>query len=1081
MAHLTIEINHRIAQDSQPAILLVSGGGYIAEFDSVYKAKLKEQGYAYQIDSSSYAALTEEHMQKFNLLILVYPAGEPHAQEGITYASKLPLVMDYIKQGGGVLVFPDSFYPTSNLLLAPLGAEILPENVVDEATLWRQTRYLQEYFCRTTNIIPHAVTQEVKELWYPLTWHPKLSETTLALKVDDNWQVVVKGNKTAYSYRWKTHEEGQNTYSREPPIIAVRQVGKGRVAVFSTRCLHYFHQGYHTIYDGICLEKGDGFRLLSNLYDWLAEPSAKAGIFGGYIEPPSSPEPKRVLPPKEELEAMDIYTRVTTVGGREPVTKIEHKRRNLHNFVGVIGVYTVYSKGFGEVSAYCHKARELGYNFIVFTEDFDQMDSSKWDKLVADCQKESGENFIAIPGIEILDTIGDRYICFDMPAYPKNQWLDATGKRIENHPGFYFGLSHEATAFVAKYLMTPKFNFWSPWYAKFYAGMEVFSYVRGARKISDAWDWYIQCQANDYNLIPIVAHRIWSPNELEQVAGFKTYAMAEKIEGLPACFRYQWYTPRDVYISSGPKILEYAIENGRTAFREEEWRLYIDVESDCDIEEVLIFDRHKVFRRFQPHTKRFCAELISYHDKQRCFVMKVRDAEGGEVITPALYTSDLRQSTYMCTDLQNTLNSMCDLDNAGNLTYFGVMGGYVTGWEGMTPPLLVSNSDVLPESVPGYEYGFQGWQGGASHLIYGQEKQESAVAQREMVFATGDCNMLDNHYLYTLLPLKGGSQAPTEFATSKARFISFTPRTYSQNIMLVEQEINFKQDVVLQDREGPEIGCIQASGSGESFPSYSFINESGLKQKGEREPDKSIEGRLVKGGYVSLFPDFWGSLGIFALDKDYAFLIRDASVQIGYELPQQKVKSGTVLKNRFLVVRGKFGEEDESEFDMIRELYGLDSEPAYEVKLSHGNIKGTAFVLNLRADGYFASGSISPASLPNELPIVVDGLCENWDAGLLDLDTGKLRRVGVFNKAAYLTLDINSKAKRVAIGNLILCNDEEVKLSLLKLNGEYVIEAHNPKATETKISLWIPEWLKVVPRFHQEVLLKSGETVVCYI
>lgn len=1065
---------------SAPAVLLLSdprgGFAFRAKVDATFKAKLRQAGREYQWDAANYRDVTPERLQSFNVVVMTYPPtlGDGPGREQFTAA--FPALRSFVEDGGGLLIFADECYDSYQVLnefLGPLGAEVLPENIVDEPTLYRQPRYLQEYFGRTTNLASHAVTEGVEELWYPLAWSPQMSGTTLALKVDGNWQVVGRGNATAYSYRWKAHEQGKKTYESAPPFVAARTMGAGRVALFATRSLNYLHQGYHRIYEGLCLDRGDGQRFLTNLLGWLAEPSLQAGTSGGFVEPPETLEPPPQFSP-EELASMDLYTRLVATGSRTPVTQIRHRPQASRDFVGVLGVYTSRSKGYGSVADFCRRARALGYHFLGFTDCFADLDETRWNDLVAECRAASDEEFVAIPGIEIEDVWGNTFFSFDLPRWVSPDWLAQGQPKLENWPGYYFGLSHSGQLFLGHYLTNPRAGFTRPWFAKFYAGLELFSYNHGHLFLGDAFEEYRQCQANDYNLIPVVGHRLYAPSELEQVQGYKTHVRAWQAADIPAAFRYGWYTPRSVYVSSGPRLVEWAMENGRGGMREEEWRLYLEVESDAPLAEVTIYDRHDVFRRFLPTGKRFRTEVGGYHDRQRFFLLVAQDTAGGQAVSSALYTSDLRQSIYMCTDLQNTLNCMTTFDRQGKMTVMGVLGNYVTGWDSLNPPLLVPSAEVLPES--GIEYGFGGWQGTAGHRLYGADRTEYSVAQRNMVFACGDCNMLDNLYETTLLPAKGGFPAPTEGATSRARFIAFTPHPYSQNLMLVEQEITFHQDVTLAERDGPEILGLALSFQANSFPFYCFVGRA--KEKAERGEKTQITKEVPPGGYAAVFPDFWGSGAIFPLDGPAHALLNNGHLELGWDRPGATVPAGTKLRQRWLVMRGKFGESDEAEFDRVRQAYGLAGPPPYRVSMRQGKVADTRFALTLRAQNRAAVGEITPAPLPNDLPVVVQGLCDRWDAGWLDLTAGLLRRVGIFGDAAYTTVPIDSQPARFAAGNLLTCNDPEVFLSLFHRGEQWTVEIHNPRLQPVRLTVRTAPWLvPAAPAWQWTGTVGAGMTV----
>lgn len=1038
--------------------------------DAIYKQKLNELGY--QVGSLDYSEVNIENLKPYNMVLMEWVPSPGNTDGCNIYRSALPALRDFVQKGGGILVTCEesyNSYKTVNEFLKIYDAEILPENIVDEKTLYRQQRYLQWYFCSTNNIIQHPITSGIKEIWYPLGHSPENGTGTLTLRLGEEWQTIVKGNKSAHS--------SQGTISSEPPMIAVRQVGDGGIAVFPSHSTFWTHAGYHRIWENICLEKGDGFRLLVNIYDWLGESSLSSGVFGGYAE--TQVTSTKMMPQLDGVSSTDIYTRYLEAGGEPFISEIKHQQDSRKDFVGIIGAHTSYSNirpneyggGVGSVAEYCERAKKLGYSYIVFTEDFRAMTMQKWDSLVADCKLQTTDDFIAIPGIEYQDTWDNRFIAFNLSKLPEKEWLSDDGQRVKNLPGIYFGFDWPSI-----FLMNPHRNFTPPWSAKFYSGIELESYIHGNHKIDEAFNWYRQVQGNDYNLIPIISHRITSPPELNNTDGCLTHVRAENIADIPKCFKYQWYAPRNAYVSSGPILREWSIENGRGGYREEPWRLYIHIQSKQELREIIIYDRDQIYRRIQTDkSKDFKIEINGYHDRQYFLTLEAWDVQDGHLVSPALYVSDLRQSIYMCTDLQNTLNCMQEIDPiSGKFTYFGVLGNYVTGWDSLSPGILAAEWELMPQ---GLDYVVKGFGGGLSHIIYADGAQESAVARRDMVFACGDCNMLDNYYETKFYP--GTFVTPTELADSCSRMISFTPRPYSYNMMLIEQEITFKQDLKFSQRDGAEVVGLTVSGPSEVFNKYSYNDGIGNKQSGERNDPITIkEGVINPGGYIALYPDFYGSFGVYALDNSCVFRLENATVTLGYDLAGKSVRAGDKLYGRWLLVRGKFGateKEDADGFEEIRSLYGLGGKIAYNMNFEIGTIKDYAFALTLQADKYQVKGTIASAPLPNELPIIVKGLSNNWDAGMIDLDTKELRRCGVFGNSAYLTLDINKKSRNIVIGNLVACSNLEIKLTLFKENDNWYIEAHNPTDQEIRAEIQVAEWLRdILPEYNQSVSLQPG-------
>ena len=244
--------------------------------DLKYKAKLEKAGYTIEHVLYSDANVTWDKISEANLIILSYVPMKSYTDQVKCFRAKTPLFYEYIKAGGGVLMLCEEDYeqvvPVANELLAPLGAEILSEQVVDEENLFQQSAYTQWFFSWTTNVFPHAISEGVKELWYPLG-HAKDGNgvKTLAIMTSDPaWSVIVRGETSAYSInpRMKT-----KSYISAPPIVAVRSYGKGRVVLFPSHSTFWVHAVNHRIWENIVHGRGNGDRFLTNVYDWLGEPS----------------------------------------------------------------------------------------------------------------------------------------------------------------------------------------------------------------------------------------------------------------------------------------------------------------------------------------------------------------------------------------------------------------------------------------------------------------------------------------------------------------------------------------------------------------------------------------------------------------------------------------------------------------------------------------------------------------------------------------------------------------------------------------------------------------------------------------
>jgi len=1066
--------------------------------DPELKQRLNADGV--QIGSLTYAEVTEAALKPFEVVVVQWAPNSPDAAGMAVLRKAVPVLRGFVEQGGGLLVTceeggvsassPGAGQVAIDELLAPFGSHLVKsESVVDPANSFQQKRYLQWWFARTSNIThPHPVTEGIDHFIYPLGYSPTRGPHTRSMTFDkaEEWTVLLRGEKTAAT--------SEGTYKSEPPLLAVRSFGKGRMAALPMHTTYFLNAGYHRVWESIALgegpatdmPQGQGLALLKNLLRWLGEPGAAAGL-GGYQEGPTPKPPVSA----EALAALDPYTRLATYG-REPVTEITRSvPPEKNDYIGVLGCYTSYScpqpnyvnYGQGSVDEYCAVARKYGLAFLVFTDRLEFMDEAAWGKLVADCQRNTDDQFIAMPGIEYEDGWGNRRMAFNLPRWPAAEWLSTDGRRVINAPGFYFGED-----WAPNYLRAPKLNFHAPWNDKFYSGMELFSYERD-RLVSSDYDAYAAAQRDDYNLIPMVGHRVHSPNDLEMIARaaptgrmMLTHVRADQVSDIPGAFKYAWYAQRHTYVSNGPRITDFYVENGRAGLREEPWRLYLGVESDQPLARVALYDGTTKVREWLVAGKSFHAELTGYHDRRHSFRLRVSGV-GGQAESSTAYVSDVRQGTYMCTDLQNTINSMTDIDPfTGKLTYYNVMGNFVTGWDNGLMGILAEESQIMP---PGLDYTVKGFTFATSHRIFGGQDvpEETAVARREMPFECGDVNMLDNIYENTLRP--GTFFAPTTVAKSRARYICPTPEPYGINLMLIEQEVTFLWDVTFGPAEKPNLTGLYLGMPANVFKSYALIAPDGSGPKGDR-PEK-LAGTVPAGGYLAFYPEFYGNYAVFPLDGPAAFLVQGklgsgGEAYLGVSLAGQTIKAGEQRRFRWLLARGRFGEEGIADFEQVRRSLGLSGPPSYRATITRGKLESTKYVCQISADDYAVAGELGKADLPVPLPVRIGPLNGKWDAGLVDLSgpEPKLRRVGVEEVWGWFELDPRRGPVKFAAGNLLTCEDREVWLSLLQEEGAWYAEVHRP-ATEggqepREVAVRVPEWVKVVPAQEVKVTVAEGTT-----
>jgi hypothetical protein len=184
----------------------------------------------------------------------------------------------YIQRGGGFLLIPGpSYYGVTDFVkqlnpwLKPYGATLLSEIPYDPENQKNLTRVLDYRYLKTTNIADHQVTDGIDELWFPLDFSDSYVRThTMTLTPD--WKVLVKGEKTCQTYPFETISKGvkrAGSYQADPPLLAVRDIGKGKLAILSSASRYFVYDAFHWAHGSGFVLKNNGLQLMANLLTYL--------------------------------------------------------------------------------------------------------------------------------------------------------------------------------------------------------------------------------------------------------------------------------------------------------------------------------------------------------------------------------------------------------------------------------------------------------------------------------------------------------------------------------------------------------------------------------------------------------------------------------------------------------------------------------------------------------------------------------------------------------------------------------------------------------------------------------------------
>jgi len=397
------------AAASAKSLLVVAGDNY-EEFhtfrhyiDASIRENLEKDGWV--VGECSWDALTEETLSRFQAVIFIQTPDTFIKTEKDTRLDRMQtLLRDYLARGGGVLIFPDLFrgtvHKTVNAWLETYGIKALPQTVQETP---RGQHPFEAYpamgVAFTCNLAKDTLTEGVSRFAYP-----EGNELTTTFQAGNDWRVLVRGEKTAQSVPNEGVVESAPLFSEEPPIVAVRETGRGRMAYWSGHSSFFILKPYHPYWDeGRILKEGDDLRLLKNLLVWLAaSPDSRLGGFTNDAQ-------------------TDIFhfeqAREKSISQEQRIPGSPRR--------GVIGLQSSLSGGPMSIADLCTHARKLGLDYVVFTEDAASMSSKDvWEDYVKACAEASGSDFIAFPGVlvESPETL-DRAVAFNLrKPWPETPW-----------------------------------------------------------------------------------------------------------------------------------------------------------------------------------------------------------------------------------------------------------------------------------------------------------------------------------------------------------------------------------------------------------------------------------------------------------------------------------------------------------------------------------------------------------------------------------------------------------------------------------------------------------------------------------
>lgn len=653
----------------------------------------------------------------YNVLLLGrYSLLRKTKQEGLAFMAEMrDAIQRFLAGGGGVLLFSS-------------GSEIVPIDVLTEGTGAAFLEMMVEepeqshrnggqiYAC--TRWITGPVAAGVQAVWYPVNLSP--SPDTRPVKADEaaGWQIVVRASPASRtvsipSKGYGLPGEELPGFKGSVPLMALREGLPGRLALCGFPALHHVFSPHNYAlgrqflsggFDGV---PSDMLPLLINTLHWLAAPSVAAGQLSGMKTNPAALRPQVPRFPDEPPVRW-----ATREFPPDPQPRF-----------GLIGARTTYSTGRGTVADYVAKAKAAGLDFIVFLEDFAALDEPGLQALKADCEAQSTDTFLAVPGFTLKDVVGTHYFQYGYQvALPRADLLAADGKTMSPQPNgswrngridnvncsFIYGeLGARCRKGAYLHRQTPK------WIAdnRFNDSIALVTWADG-QVVEDVRDEFRAIMDKGVRLNPTVLTFMNAPEEMAAAlrSGWRNAilepyaAMQDRVlrkhmapelewwgtidETLARSPRYRFdcwqYGMPFQYVTDGPEISAWTVS---VSDRDREWRepdtaipptadafradvigfrLRWAASAAAGLAEVRLYDGERLLRRWAGNGQGTMAlELDLAGHQQLNLMLEVRDMRGGRAMTSDYLVYRRDWCEFSCADRNNPLQIGYEKDAAG--------------------------------------------------------------------------------------------------------------------------------------------------------------------------------------------------------------------------------------------------------------------------------------------------------------------------------------------------------------------------------------------------------------------------------
>jgi hypothetical protein len=1053
-------------------------------------------------------------------------------------AAERQALEEYVSSGGGLIVLPclrrypgqaiDEYY---NLVLEGFGVKVLPEGVWDPAHHFTDAGNLafpSMLYFTTTQIKRHAVTQGVKRLALPQTYEG--APAVAALNYSKDWTVVATGEAEAQSYKrdaeYRLDFKQPGSYKTAPPLVAVREFGKGRVLCYPLPLAHVSMNFGNPLWPHTVETRGNaeakqpsfGHQLVLNAIAWLSEPSQKLADFG------QRKIPERVPPVQWPEKA-------------EPPAPAQAEKGPVALKRGIIGAHTRLSDGQGSIEDYAQAAAAAKLQFVVFAESLEHLTAEKWQTLVEKCREfnQKGSVYL-VPGYEYSDVNGVRWAIWGQQVvYPRADFFTPNGKRIFRDGNLTFA-SNFSARMLLEYNKLPgdPANLW------WFYNVPIWVYDED-RLVADNLQQYLTARDGLYAVTAACFTRIKSPKNVATAAQRCTWNVNPvyhaNLSAAVDTSLSQWvsWTSTSQGGGNGPQLgwvqlvqagvfdLFYRTRGGQRvcgSFR---------ASANAGLKEIRLHDgaRGIVRRYLCGGAKEFSRTFELTNDRQHELVLEAVDEEGRRAIASAQRLFSYQQGFYRCGDNLNLLSSTPTVAHPDRHEFprfpipedvdLSTLGGFDAGGGLLNQPQAIptefsvrttsgeqavrylrpapndSGKRVIqtPLRFPFTSYEISVVE--ASSVKYVKELLDDPAQGPFMPEGDDLPYAAVDRRVYLLrsrmdYPLKWAARRPHEGAAN-----------YQGSVFVHEGAVRFLRDVTLQGDLPIVLERVMHKGGSEYGQADRVLiadADRGVVTLRYGANDKHRQaGTLRKGGWIAgQFTDA-GTLAAVPAMKGMRYQVDTRSAEpkdlqwdyyLGLGRNGQAVKKGEKLPYRYLAatISGRTP-KDAKLLQSIGHSFGLDAKgtsPVEEVEV--GQVLNTEVFVTGRAKNHEFVAKFRATPLMIDRPLRIEGIDDNGCVAVYTVkgNTGakRFRFVGVFEGAALFQHNTDD-GPTLWVGNPFYTEDAKLRLTLvadgLRSEEQPFLEVHNPTDSIVKTVLRSPEHTPLYGGFSKELIVPAGNSI----